>query len=157
MDNSEASKQLLELPKRIDQPYRDRIKSLIKALRSGNYIQGKGQNRIENQYCCLGVGCDIFHKETGRGEWVEKQGYDGVDYFKIEIRETGYVLPKEVKAWYGFESDNPVVIIPPKYRHEVLEMIEGDSAQLNLGTLNDSFFNFDQIADVLEYNFLNEE
>lgn len=153
--NNEETREIYEyLPKRTEQPYRERIKSLIIALRSGDYKQGKGQNRYEGRYCCLGVGCDIFHKKTGKGEWVESAG---IDYFEIGIKETGYILPKEVKKWYGFSHENPCVIIPPKYRDEILEQLDHSSEKLNLGTLNDEFLDFEQIADVLEYNFLSEE
>lgn len=37
-----------------------KIKKLwLKALRSGEYKQGKLALRIKNKYCCLGVLCDI--------------------------------------------------------------------------------------------------
>jgi hypothetical protein len=37
----------------------------IAALRSGRYAQGKGMLRDVDNYCCLGVLCDI----SGLGEW----------------------------------------------------------------------------------------
>lgn len=35
----------------------------LEALRSGKYLQGKGNlyNKIDNTYCCLGVLCDVMN------------------------------------------------------------------------------------------------
>lgn len=42
----------------------------VSALRSGNYVQGKGQLRIDTgnvvKHCCLGVLCDVVNKHHGR-------------------------------------------------------------------------------------------
>lgn len=39
----------------------------VEALRSGKYQQGKSALRCEDQFCCLGVLCDI----SGAGQWNE--------------------------------------------------------------------------------------
>ena len=60
----------------------------VKALRSGKYNQGRWQLRSnQNQYCCLGVLCDISNKS----DWV-KPGhsweYLGQDVeLNFELRE----------------------------------------------------------------------
>ena len=41
----------------------------VSALRSGEYKQGKEGLRIYNEFCCLGVLCDLYIKETGVGFW----------------------------------------------------------------------------------------
>lgn len=42
----------------------------LAALRSGNYSQGKFRLRNTNdEFCCLGVLCDIFSKQGGVGSW----------------------------------------------------------------------------------------
>lgn len=53
----------------------------LEALRSGKYKQGRGRLRQGDEFCCLGVLCDI----SGLGEWigeVETKGYS----FKEDIR-----------------------------------------------------------------------
>jgi len=40
------------------------------ALESGEYEQGTGTLRAGDQYCCLGVLCDLYHRETGDGRWA---------------------------------------------------------------------------------------
>lgn len=47
----------------------------IEALESGEYKQGKGQLRDGDQYCCLGVACDVYDKATdqsGESGWINK-------------------------------------------------------------------------------------
>jgi hypothetical protein len=74
-----------------------RIKQLwLDALRSGDYAQGTGALKAPSliagnadEYCCLGVLCDLHAKET-RSEWgLGSRHYLGV---------CGY-LPKEVVEW----------------------------------------------------------
>lgn len=46
----------------------DNLRSLVVALRSGEYAQGRGSLRTLDHFCCLGVGCDIVKDQVG-GEW----------------------------------------------------------------------------------------
>ena len=54
----------------------------VAALRSGDYKQGLGRLRHGDEFCCLGVACDVI----GDGEWVfrpaERRYYllDGFSY-----------------------------------------------------------------------------
>jgi hypothetical protein len=42
----------------------------VAALRSGEYKQSKSVLRSKDDgYCCLGVLCDLYQKETGKGTW----------------------------------------------------------------------------------------
>jgi hypothetical protein len=43
----------------------DNMKLVLKALRSGEYKQTKAALQDEDGYCCLGVMCDVYRKETG--------------------------------------------------------------------------------------------
>ncbi|MDP2660221.1 MAG: hypothetical protein Q8R28_05790 [Dehalococcoidia bacterium] len=74
--------------------HRRRIRRWIAALRSGKYKQGMfGMRNREggNEYCCLGVACDI----SGLGRWT----HTGVVYLG-----SSSVWPSEVSAWYGLPS-----------------------------------------------------
>lgn len=68
----------------------------IAALRSGEYKQGKMFLKHADEYCCLGVLCDLHCKETGM-QWESDGSYCG------ELK----VLPDEVRAWAGLEDVNP--------------------------------------------------
>jgi len=71
-----------------------RVKDLwVKALRSGDYEQGKGALKGLNGYCCLGVLCDLHSAETGT-DW-DRGVYLG----------RGNVLPEVVREWAGLSDE----------------------------------------------------
>jgi hypothetical protein len=43
----------------------DNMRKVLVALRSGEYKQTKEMLQDKNGYCCLGVMCAVFEKETG--------------------------------------------------------------------------------------------
>ena len=64
----------------------------VSALRSGDYVQGKGQLRRGNKFCCLGVLCNIHAQEHPESTWLEHR-----DTYLGEIG----LLPNEVTKWIG--------------------------------------------------------
>lgn len=45
--------------------------ALVAALRSGEYKQERfGLRTTNDNFCCLGVACDVYRKATGDGEWT---------------------------------------------------------------------------------------
>lgn len=80
----------------------------LKALRSGKYKQGRNNLRTEDEFCCLGVLCDLYQKETGQGSWEEdiaerKRFLDGTGDDSLKV------LPAGVKDWAGVAVGNPDV------------------------------------------------
>ena len=118
----------------------------LAALRSGDYRQGKYRLREGNDFCCLGVLCDVLSSDAG-GEWVK---------------------PKEQKsAWpvtehtYQFRcrSDSEMQEAAGGLLHERVAEIAGLNPNqlgvsfvphLTLADLYDQGKSFDQIADVIE-------
>ena len=100
----------------------DNAKKLIKALRSGKYSQAIRQLRKKNGFCCLGVACDIYSKETGSGKWYNNSFLDHLQ-----------TLPLVVMEWFGFKNN------AGSY----------DDAK-TLTELNDSGVSFKKIADIIE-------
>lgn len=104
----------------------ENAKKLVEALRSGEYEQTGGRLRDDSGYCCLGVACDLYTKETGEGEWVGNS-------FKIgSLMSKGTLLPK-VQTWLNFRVHNGG--------------IDGATA---LSAYNDEGWTFEQIADLIE-------
>jgi hypothetical protein len=105
-------------------------------LKSGEYKKGKGllRNEEANTFCCLGVLCDRYQKETGLGTWDSLDGF--IDNEGIPNRT---VLPAEVAAWAGLSEWNPAVYIP---EHAA-----------SLTTVNDLTRTFDQVIKLIEENF----
>jgi len=94
---------------------------LIAELESGKYTQGRHKLKVQAHpdgrtvHCCLGVACELFMQETGRGEWApEYRTRVGVhcawQAFRVQDERgkwhrssTG--LPKPVQEWLGLDHD----------------------------------------------------
>jgi hypothetical protein len=109
----------------------------VTALRSGKYEQGKEALRRSNdKFCCLGVLCDLFQKETGRAEWE-----GGGIYYKMD-NEAAYLI-SDVTEWSGMQSTDGRFMYEDK----------GISIMNTLATLNDNGKSFEEIANVIEENW----
>lgn len=101
----------------------------VEALRSRKYKQGDGCLRNGDNFCCLGVLCDI----SGLGKWEKSDHYDnGLFYCG-----TNAVLPGSVMDWSGIN-----------HFKGLFKTDEGDGVCLT--SLNDSGMSFAEIADVIE-------
>ena len=75
----------------------------LTALKSGEYTKGRGTLKHNNQFCCLGVLCDLYKKETGIGEWSEIVEGE----FILNYERAVGVLSERVMNWAGLKSGNP--------------------------------------------------
>ena len=118
------NKQLLKTPKDKRQ-----FKKWIKALRSGNYKQGKGYLQSNYGYCCLGVACKILIPKA-----------------KLKTRDDGAIaggIP-EVQRY------------SPKWLKDIDDDFK-EKAHRSLTSLNDKHNNsFDEIADLLEIVYIHK-
>lgn len=105
----------------------------VAALRSGEYEQGTSHLNKDDKFCCLGVLCDIYRKETGEGEW-QPTGDGYASQFKIQNDWESKVTPSIVAGWAGLVLKNPV---PIEFRQSLAEM-------------NDEGKTFAEIADIIE-------
>ncbi len=122
----------------------------LKALRSGDYEQGIGQLRNENeQFCCLGVLYDIAcKKEPEKYNWSNKP-------IKMNDR-TKYYQPILLNSYDEYEEPSGVCL--PKNFSDDIQFNPGgdygDSLDRSLWYLNDACrMSFDEIADVIEKEF----
>lgn len=109
------------------------------ALRSGLFKQETGalrkrkstpQSEQELLYCCLGVLCEVYRQETGKGKWQEAMG--DLDNFVTKSEGRSGVPPEAVRDWAELTD-------PGKIHH--------------LARLNDEKrFNFSRIADYIDEN-----
>lgn len=113
--------------------YPDKKQLWVDALRSGQYEQGQEYLHVGGEYCCLGVLCDIYSKETNRGGW-ERTLHEGREY---EFLSETSVLPYDVMVWAGISPDNNTVYL-------------FDAGELS--ALNDDGVSFAKIADIIEAN-----
>lgn len=116
----------------------------IEALTSGKYKQGKGQLRNSNdEYCCLGVLCDLYRKETGDGEWADSHK----NYQSVFFDGSPYSLPEKVIDWAEMKSKSGVY---SEVDHKWL--VFKKTTMNNLSNINDEGKSFEQIAGIIEEN-----
>lgn len=96
----------------------------VEKLRSGEYVQGHGVLRFNDEYCCLGVLCDI----------VDPDGWDG--------------------RYYVFSDQSGFAAPPPPLMDEInLDNVAAITLiGMNDGMYPDRKHSFSEIADWIEEN-----
>lgn len=69
----------------------DNARKWVEALRSGEFEQMTGQLRGGAGMCCLGVACEVYRREVGRGTWLNGRVFQG----------SSLSLPPDVARWLG--------------------------------------------------------
>lgn len=107
-----------------------------KELRSDKYRQGKRMLKTAgNEFCCLGVLCEIYHAETKEGKWEWGGWNDKKPHFMIDNEVVMSMLPDKVLAW-------------AEMKDELGSFIGTD--KVSLASYNDSGYTFKEIADIIE-------
>lgn len=101
----------------------------VAALRSGDYTQTQGRLRRDGGFCCLGVLCDLYRQETGKGAW------DGGNLVWGGKTLGEAILGRVVCDWAGLTSSNPYI---------------NDDKNATLTGMNDHGASFKEIAAVIE-------
>jgi len=105
-------------------------KKWVKALRSGEYKQGRYcLVNNKDQFCCLGVLANIYAIEKG-GAW-EKDEFDDWSYDGAES-----YLPSKIRIWAGLKSPDPTIKIK--------------SISNNISWFNDGGIKFKTLANAIE-------
>lgn len=118
----------------------DNIRRWVEALESGEFEQGRGvlYDTETNRFCCLGVACELAHRDgivTAHDCVSERDHHPYVRYYGED--ECYAVLPLEVMNWLGFSHPSPSVEL-------------GGGAVVELTTLNDAHgYTFTQIAELI--------
>ena len=101
----------------------------VEALRSKQSKQGTGQLRNANEFCCLGVLCNLHAQDKPKfaAQQSQEDYYGGEQSFP----------PRIVQNWAGLKN----------------ECGEYQAGQDSLADLNDDGNNFFEIADIIEKNW----
>ena len=111
-------------------------------LRSGKFPQTDSVLRNDEGYCCLGVLCDLYSRETGV-EWEPRSSN------QFSMHSATSVLPDAVRVWADLPHEHGGYVAVSK-RYD-----EGEETTVyhvpSLTELNDQWqYDFRQIADVIE-------
>lgn len=110
------------------------IRKWVDALRSGKYTQTTNHLHDKVGFCCLGVACDLYAKDT-------ETGWDPIYNGRYSFEGEEAILPPSVRKWLGL-SPNPMV-----------QYVDGENH--TLASLNDNLkANFHTIADAIEKEYL---
>ena len=106
-------------------------------LRANPDLQGRKRLRTVaaegNKFCCLGRLTELYRKETGKGEWVNKGDFSSGTYFSAKgDPPEAWVLPNAVADWAALD-------ISPEI---------GDRSAVWLN--DDGGYTFPEIADMIE-------
>jgi hypothetical protein len=107
---------------------------LVDALESGNFEQARGQLRVGDKFCCLGVASEI----SDTGFWV-----DGT-YCTNNDRSYS-VLTEDLVSYYGLKN----------YANR--ECIRLDNTFRDAANMNDSGKSFEEIASAIRKTYLEED
>lgn len=131
----------------------DFVKKWVKELRSGKYEQSKGHLNKDGKFCCLGIACDIMHKEKRLA--IQKQG--GITYYYGDNQSKrhmyGDTFPPSVALEVGASIERPDLYpcTPnnPCYSSNPSVTYKGERVMLS--KLNDEYnLTFLEIADLIE-------
>lgn len=117
----------------------------VEALESGDFRQGTGRLRCGgDHYCCLGVACEIYRRETGKGEWHALPGEAPV--FRVEGLVSDCTLLQPVRDWLGVRT--------PTGAYLEVEATDAPSARWgshnhSLTGRNDKGYTFAEIAEII--------
>lgn len=117
-------------------------KMWVKALRSGEYVQGQnqlctiGEKGKPDMFCCLGVLCDLaVRKGLVPTSQINVEHDGNMTYFDEEYR-----LPSKIQKWVGLSDESGT------YK----DIVDEIQVRTDLVTMNDDGFSFDKIADIIE-------
>jgi hypothetical protein len=118
----------------------------IAALRSGKYEQGKSYLHRGNEYCCLGVLCEITPTVEGVNPVTIEDDYSR-NYFTTAYKYNGKFFDSTITYDLAADLGLPVGDVLNTINHTTITEIG-----YNLMEINDGHeLTFNQIADVIDY------
>lgn len=150
---------------------RPEVKKLwMDALRSGRYSQGREALRRDDQFCCLGVLCDLYREFHPTTRWIPHTSVylagDSLPGLKYTFLDCKSLLPNAVYQWAtGVVVEHALSEVSPAAPAEIVEkhlfqagflmppfsMTRHDGAHAHeFSYLNDNGVPFHVIASIIE-------
>ena len=120
-------------------------KQWVDKLRSGKYPQGEGSLRKGENFCCLGVLCELAVEQGVIKSSYIAEGTRGIYVYADEKADDEYDawLPPTVRKWAGLQTDEVKLS-----RARVVG--KPGLMALSLTAMNDNGCTFEEIADFIE-------
>ena len=136
-----------QLPLILRKEYLRRQQKVIAALKSRMFTKRRNELRGPgNKRCCLGVICEVFQDETGKGVW--KRNGSGYAFVAEAHNEThpycnSIGLPKPVGEWLGHDEPDGVI--------SDIQLLDQSLGYQHASNLNDSTdLSLEEIGAVLQ-------
>lgn len=147
-------------------PDQEIMREWVRRLRSGGYKQGRSRLRLNDEFCCLGVLCDLAVDrnviDAPASEWVNAPVLNDDGHVVLvpaaEYRYTSKArwghysltqLPRAVQAWAGTPTDNNLYS-EARCDGPCDHTLHTD----RLMVLNDTGTSFADIADLIESEWI---
>lgn len=127
----------------------------LAALRGGTYSQARSCLHKNDEFCCLGVLCDLVAPD----KWIPAHGGTSVFGFDVGAGDIERLtLPGFVMGACGFPNGSPTIDVPkdnPMWTRLQARDAHGYTSnfkegKISLAALNDYGFSFAEIADLIE-------
>ncbi len=111
------------------------VRKWLRALRSGDYEQGRERLANDGKFCCLGVACEVFHaRRIEDGRHLKYADFGGTDDQQFQWNDL--TLPELLRRKLGLTDSSGE--------------FENDETS-SLTRMNDLYeATFDEIADLIE-------
>ena len=140
-------------------PNRENIRKWVDALRSGEFKQARKALRTSDGFCCLGVACEVYRRETGRGAWVAlaPDEKNMMTFFGHSGVSSDSELTGDVAEWL---FNDKYLLLPdatnPEWAEADDEAREWTPERMELAVANDDGKDFVFIANAIEREYLTE-
>lgn len=85
---------------------REHVQLWIDALRSGKYKKLRNALHRDDRFCALGVACEVYREQTGRGEWAPADMHALRLFIDGETGTRSFCAPPAaVSRWYGLNTE----------------------------------------------------
>lgn len=130
------------------------LKELVVALRSGDYRQGRSKLNWDGEFCCLGVLTDICVKKGLVSGW-KSSSYDE----KImDCMNHDATLPLNIQALTELSAEGTIkdrsLPVAARLIDRYMPFAKEYKSVFNLTELNDKGATFEEIADLIEEQFI---
>lgn len=75
----------------------------VQVLESGEFNQAHAVLRDGDKFCCLGVACEVYRRQTGKGGWMHHSWTE-------DGNTKDAYLPDTVREWLGVRTENGTYI-----------------------------------------------
>lgn len=150
------------LPVLLTDEQRERIEDFVAVLRSGEYTQRReilssfDATTGTCSYCCQGVALERYASALGYDVWRSDDGWlRARDPRASGVNGSALIAPR--RFWHDMGMANDVVTGLMLELPDGCTTVTGDGATttaVSYVDLNDNGFTFEQIADLLEWQFL---